>query len=128
MASRDACRYNTPEVGAANCGAGVLAGFVHDLVEPLLGSLLGDDRTARQLEIVNSLVAHLMSTVANSPVLDDDALAPPARQLLSLVDPTLHGVGEATAPQRPPAPLNLPIPATHTAPPTKRPQTPTTMR
>jgi len=27
---------------------GVLARFVHDLVEPLLGSLSGDDRTARQ--------------------------------------------------------------------------------
>ncbi len=126
MASRDACRYNTPEVGAANCGAGVLARFIHDLVEPLLGSLWGDDRTARQLNIVNDLVAHLMSTVDNSPVLDDDALAPPARQLLSLVDPALPRRGHR--PQRPPAPLNLPIPATHTAPPTKRPQTPTTMR
>ena len=37
---------------------GVLARFVHDLVEPLLGSLTGDDRTARQLEIVNNLVDH----------------------------------------------------------------------
>ena len=94
---------------------GVLARFVHDLVEPLLGSLTGKDRTARQLEIVNNLVAHLMSAVDNSPVLDDDALAPPARQLLSLVDPALHGVGEATAPQRPPAPLNLQslLPTTH---------------
>jgi len=76
---------------------GILARFVHDLVEPLLGSLTGKDRTAHQLEIVNSLVAHLMSAVDNSPVLNDDALAPPARQLLSLVDPALHGVGDATA-------------------------------
>ena len=79
----------------------VLARFVHDLVEPLLGSLTGKDRITRQLEIVNSLVTHFMSTVDNSPILDDDALASPARQLLSLVDPALHGVGEAAAPQRP---------------------------
>lgn len=84
---------------------GVLARFVHDLVEPLLGSLTGDDRTARQLEIVNNLVDHLQSAVKDSPVIDDDALAPPARQLLSLVDPALHGVGEATAPLRPSIPL-----------------------
>jgi superfamily II DNA or RNA helicase/HKD family nuclease len=84
---------------------GVLARFVHDLVEPLLGSLTGKGRTTRQLELVNNLVAHLMSAVDNSPILDDDALAPPPRQLLSLVDPTLHGVGEAAAPQRPSIPL-----------------------
>ena len=84
---------------------GVLARFVHDLVEPLLGSLSGDDRTARQLEIVNNLVDHLQTAVKNSPVLDDDALAPPPRQLLSLVDPGLHGVGEATSPTRPSIPL-----------------------
>ena len=84
---------------------GVLARFVHDLVEPLLGSLTGKDRTTRQLEIVNNLVAHLMSTVDNSPVLDDDALAPPARQLLSLVDPARHGVGVGATPQRPSIPL-----------------------
>lgn len=81
---------------------GVLARFVHDLVEPLLGSLTGKDRAAKQLEIVNNLVSHLMSAVDDSPVLDD-ALAPPARQLLSLVDPGLHGVGKAAAPQRAPA-------------------------
>jgi hypothetical protein len=84
---------------------GVLARFVHDLVEPLLGSLSGDDRTSRQLKIVNSLVAHLMSAVEDSPVLGDDALAPPSLPLLSLVDPSLHGVGEATAPMRPSIPL-----------------------
>ena len=83
---------------------GVLARFVHDLVEPLLGSLTGKDSTARQLELVNSLVTHLMSAVDSSPILDDDALAPPARQLLSLVDPAPHGVGEAAAPQSPPVP------------------------
>jgi hypothetical protein len=80
---------------------GVLARFVHDLVEPLLGSLSGEGRTARQLEIVNNLVETLRSAVEDSPVLDDDALAPPARQLLALVDPSLHGVGEATSPTRP---------------------------
>ncbi len=85
---------------------GVLARFVHDLVEPLLGSLTGDDRTTRQLEIVNNLIDHLQSAVKDSPVLDDDALAPPPRQLLSLVDPGLHGVGEATSPQRPSIPLS----------------------
>jgi hypothetical protein len=85
---------------------GVLARFVHDLVEPLLGSLTGDDRTARQLEIVNSLVDHLQSAVKDSPVLDDDALSPPPRQLLSLVDPGQHGVGEVTAPTRPSIPLS----------------------
>ena len=62
---------------------GVLARFVHDLVEPLLGSLTGKDSTARQLEIVNNLVAHLMSTVDSSPILDDDALVLPTRQLLN---------------------------------------------
>jgi len=84
---------------------GVLARFVHDLVEPLLGSLTGDDRTARQLAIVNNLVDHLQTAVKGSPVLGDDALAPPARQLLALVDPGLHGVGEGTTPQRPSIPL-----------------------
>ena len=84
---------------------GVLARFVHDLVEPLLGSLTGDDRATRQLEIVNNLVDYLQSAVKDSPVLDDDALAPPARQLLSLVDPAGHGLGEAAAPQRPSIPL-----------------------
>ena len=43
------------------------------------------------------LVAYLMSAVDSSPILDDDALAPPARQLLALVDPARHGVGDATA-------------------------------
>ena len=38
----------------------------------------------------------------------DDTLAPPARQLLALVDPARHGVGEATAPQRPSIPLASP--------------------
>jgi len=84
---------------------GVLARFVHDLVEPLLGSLPVDGRTARQLEIVNNLVETLRSAVEDSPVLDDDVLAPPARQLLALVDPSLHGVGEATSPTRPSIPL-----------------------
>jgi superfamily II DNA or RNA helicase/HKD family nuclease len=84
---------------------GVLARFIHDLVHPLLGSLTGKDRTTRQLEIVNSLVKHLISAIDGSPIIDDDAIAPPARQLLSLVDPALHGVGEATAPQRPSIPL-----------------------
>ena len=50
---------------------GVLARFIHDLVEPLLGSLSGDGRTARQLEIVNSLVETLRSAVEDSPVLDE---------------------------------------------------------
>ena len=35
----------------------------------------------------------------------DDTLAPPARQLLALVDPARHGVGEAATPQRPSIPL-----------------------
>ena len=48
---------------------------MHDLVEPLLGSLTGKDRAAKQLEIVNNLVDHLQAAVKNSPVLDDDALA-----------------------------------------------------
>ena len=82
-----------------------MARFVHDLVEPLLGSLPREGRIARQLEIVNNLVETLRSAVEDSPVLDDDALAPPARQLLALVDPSLHGVGEATAPTRPSIPL-----------------------
>jgi hypothetical protein len=55
------------------------------LVEPLLGSLSGDNRTVRQLELVNNLVAHPMSAIDNSPILNDDALAPPPRQLFSLV-------------------------------------------
>ena len=46
---------------------GVLARFVHDLVEPLLGSLTGDDRTARQLEIVNNLVDHLSPRSTTRP-------------------------------------------------------------
>ena len=51
---------------------GVLARFVHHLVEPLLGSLAGKNRTTRQLEIVNSLITHLKSAVDNSPVIDDE--------------------------------------------------------
>jgi superfamily II DNA or RNA helicase/HKD family nuclease len=84
---------------------GVFARFVHDLVEPLLGSLTGENRVAHQLEIINNLVAHLMSAVNDSPVLGDDALVPPARQLLALIDPGLHGLGEAEAPTRPSIPL-----------------------
>ena len=87
----------------------VLARFVHDLVEPLLGSLSGEERTSRQVEIVNQLVETLRSAVNDSPVLDDDALAPPARQLLALVDPSGHGVGEPSSPTRP----SIPLASTH---------------
>ncbi len=87
----------------------VLARFVHDLVEPLLGSLSGEERTLRQVEIVNQLVETLRSAVDDSPVLDDDALAPPARQLLSLVDPSGHGVGEPSSLTRP----SIPLASTH---------------
>ena len=61
--------------------------------------------SCKRLEIANNLVDHLQSAIKDSPVLDDDALSPPVRQLLSLVDPGLHGVGEATAPTRPSIPL-----------------------
>jgi hypothetical protein len=47
--------------------------------------------------VVNDVVAHLMSAVDSSPILGDDALVPPARQLLALVDPARHGVGEGAA-------------------------------
>jgi hypothetical protein len=84
----------------------VLARFVHDLVEPLLGSYTGEDRTARQLELINALVEFLRTHVEGSPVLADDALEPPARQLLSLVDPAAHGVADTAAPERPAIPLS----------------------
>jgi len=61
--------------------------------------------SCKRLEIANNLVDHLQSAIKDSPVLDDDALSPPVRQLLSLVDPGLHGVGEATSPTRPSIPL-----------------------
>ena len=52
----------------------VLARFVHDLLEPLLGAYTGDGRTARQLELVNDLVEFLRTRIPDSPVLADDAL------------------------------------------------------
>ena len=83
----------------------VLARFVHDLVEPLLGSLTGEDKLARQVELVNGVVGLLRREVEHSPVLADDAVAQPARQLMALVDPARHGVAEAAAPERPSIPL-----------------------
>ena len=91
-------------VDAAEAPA-VLSRFVHDLLQPLLGSFTGDDKLAHQVELVNAVVDVLRRRVADSPVLEDDAVAPPARQLLALVDPSRHGVGEAAAPERPSIPL-----------------------
>ncbi len=84
-----------------------LARFIHDLLQPLLGSFGGEraERLAQQLELTNAVVDLLRSHLPDSPVLADDALAPPARQLLALVDPGRHGVGEASAPERPSIPL-----------------------
>ena len=55
---------------------------MRDLVEPLLSSYTGEHRTEKQLGLINELISFLREHVEDSPVLADDALAAPARQLL----------------------------------------------
>jgi superfamily II DNA or RNA helicase len=79
---------------------------VRDLVEPLLASYTGEHRAEKQLGLINELVNFLREHIEDSPVLEADALASPARQLLALVDPAAHGVAEVAAPDRPAIPLS----------------------
>ncbi len=84
----------------------VLARFVRDLVEPLLGSFGGEDRLDRQVDFVNALVEFLRTGIPGSPVFAEDAIAPPARQLLSLVKVAEAGLaGPSSQPERPSVPL-----------------------
>ncbi len=84
----------------------VLARFVHDLLVPVLGSVTGDDRLERQLDIVNSLLSQVRTAEVRAVLEGNDDLAPPLRQLISIVDPQEYGLGEATAPERPAIPLS----------------------
>lgn len=84
----------------------ILARFVRDLVEPLLGSFGGDNRVDRQVDFVNALVDFLRAQTPEFPVLAEDAVAPPGRQLLSLVKSAEAGLaGQWSHPERPSVPL-----------------------
>ena len=54
-----------------------------------IGATKSDPMVIARGSVVIDLVAYLMSAVEGSPILDDDALAPPARQLHDLVEPLL---------------------------------------
>ena len=85
----------------------VLARFVHDLVKPLIDSLPQKQRTDTALTLTNRLIDILRTSLEDSPILDDDALAPPPRQLTALVDPSAHGVAVPAALERPTIPLSV---------------------
>ena len=57
-----------------------------------IGATKSDPMVIARGSVVIDLVAYLISAVEGSPILDDDALAPPARQLLTLAgaDPGLE--------------------------------------
>lgn len=85
----------------------MLARFVHGLVGPLLAGLPRKERTVAAVELANRLVEVLHSGLAESPILDEDALVAPARVLTALLDPAAHGAATAVAPERPSIPLSV---------------------
>lgn len=83
----------------------VLARFLHDVLLKALGSLRGDDRLQARVALANDILETVLQKAPSSGLIETDAVATPARQLLSIVDRSPGRLTEIEPAQRPRIPL-----------------------